>query len=132
MRKNFIGVALTIALVASIASCTTASVPMSKPADREAIQRALPMVAEYEKRRMELKKAITFLFAHGLLDPDSGQQVKESMDIEYVYYEASIISLAHGNMDDYRNFVQLAEQELDRAKTAVATRVQALQSKRAS
>ena len=54
------------------------------------------------------------------------------MDIEYVYYEASIVSLAHGNMQDYRNFVQLAERELNRVKTVLTARVQALQSERAS
>jgi hypothetical protein len=101
-------------------------------ADREAINREMPLVATYENKRNELKKAIGFLMVNGLFDVDSSRQLKESMDIEYVYYEASIVSLAHGNMDDYRNFVQLAEKELNRAKTILTARVQALQSERAS
>jgi len=133
MKKNPIRIALAAALLVAAGSCSTATTTTNAPvADREAIQRALPIVTAYENKREELKKAIGFLFAHGLLDRDSGKQVKESMDIEYVYYEASIISLAHGNMDDYRNFVQLAEKELDRAKTTVTARVQALQGERAS
>jgi len=106
--------------------------PLNMAADREAINREMPLVAQYEDKRNELKKAIGFLMVNGLFDADSGQQVKESMDIEYVYYEASIVSLANGNMQDYRNFVQLAERELNRVKTVLTARVQALQSERAS
>jgi hypothetical protein len=131
MNKIFTSVAM-FALFTT-AGCTTVPKPDNAPAaDREAIQRALPAISEYEHKRQDVKKAITFLIAHGLFDSDSGKEVKDSMDIEYVYYEASIISLAHGNMDDYRNFVQLAEKELDRAKTAVTARVQALKADRAS
>jgi hypothetical protein len=39
----------------------------------------------------------------GLLDSKSGKELKESLDIEYVYYEASIVSLARGEIDDYRS-----------------------------
>jgi hypothetical protein len=115
----------------SVAGCTT-SEPARIAADREAINREMPLVAQYENKRNDLKKAITFLMMHDLFDPNSGKQVKESMDIEFVYYEASIVSLAHGNMDDYRNFVRLAERELERVKTILTARVQALQSERAS
>lgn len=94
MKKNPIRIALAAALLVAAGSCSTATTTTNAPvADREAIQRALPIVTAYENKREELKKAIGFLFAHGLLDRDSGKQVKESMDIEYVYYEASIISL---------------------------------------
>jgi hypothetical protein len=54
----------------------------------------------------------------GLLDSKSGKELKESLDIEYVYYEASIVSLARGEIDDYRSYVALAQKELDRAKSA--------------
>ena len=101
-------------------------------ADRESINREMPLVTDYENKRNELKKAIGFLMMNGLFDTETGRQVKEAMAIEYVYYEASIVSLAHGNMHDYRNFVQLAERELNRAKTVLTARVQALQSERAS
>src|SRR5262245_38887889 len=129
MKKILTSVGM-FALFATSA-CTTVPKPDNAPAaDREAIQAALPVISEYENKRQEVKKAITLLLAHGLFDSHSGKEVKESMDIEYVYYEASIISLAHGNMDDYRKFVQLAEKELDRAKTTLTARVQALQTDR--
>lgn len=125
-------VALLSAASLALAGCATVTAEKIA-ADREAINREMPLVAEYENKRNDLKRAISFLVTHGLFDRDSDkQQLKESMDIEYVYYEASIISLAHGNMSDYRNFVQLAEKELDRAKSVVTTRVQALQAERAS
>jgi hypothetical protein len=97
------------------------------PADREAINREMPLVAEYEGRRSELKNAVNVLAMKGMFDGASGKEVKESLDIEYVYYEASIISLARGDMDEYRSFVALAQKELDRAKSAVVARVQNLQ-----
>jgi hypothetical protein len=65
----------------------------------------------------------------GLLDSKSGKELKESLDIEYVYYEASIVSLARGEMDDYRSYVALAQKELDRAKNTVMARVQNLHQK---
>ena len=131
MKK--ISTRLVLFALLSTAACTTVAKPDNAAvADREAIQRALPVISEYEKKREGVKKALTFLIAHGLFDSDSGEEVKESMAIEYVYYEASIVSLAHGNMDDHRNFVQLAEKELERAKTAATARVQALQGEPAS
>jgi hypothetical protein len=96
------------------------------PADREAINREMPLVSEYEARRNEVKKAVNVLAMNGLFDGTSGKEVKESLDIEYVYYEASIISLARGEMDEYRNYVAMAQKELDRAKSAVVARVQNL------
>jgi hypothetical protein len=90
------------------------------------------LVVEYETHRNETKKAIGFLVINRLFDLDSDRQVKEAMNIEYVYYEAAVISLAHGNFDDYRNFLNLAEQELSRVMTVLTARVQALQSDRAS
>jgi hypothetical protein len=106
------------------ASCSTSS--QLKVADREAINREMPLVAEYEGKRNEVKKAVNVLAMNGLFDGSSGKEVKESLDIEYVYYEASIISLARGEMDEYRNYVALAQKELDRAKSAVVARVETL------
>jgi len=115
-----------------VGGCATAQPTNSQPAsivaEREVIHREMPLVANYENKRNDMKKAIAFLVVNGLFDDDTGREVKESMDIEYVYYGASLVSLAHGNMDDYRQFVQLAEKELERAKTALTARVQALQA----
>ena len=96
------------------------------PADREAINREMPLVAEYDTKRDEVKRAVHMLAMKGLLDSKSGKELKESLDIEYVYYEASIVSLARGEMDDYRSYVALAQKELDRAKNTVMARVQNL------
>ena len=96
------------------------------PADREAINREMPLVAEYDSKRDEVKRAVHMLAMKGLLDSKSGKELKESLDIEYVYYEASIVSLARGEMDDYRSYVALAKKELDRAKNTVMARVQNL------
>ena len=96
------------------------------PADREAINREMPLVAEYDTKRDEVKRAVHMLAIKGLLDSQSGKELKESLDIEYVYYEASIVSLARGEMDDYRSYVALAQKELDRAKNTVMARVQNL------
>ena len=99
------------------------------PADREAINREMPLVAEYDTKRDEVKRAVNMLAMKGLLDSQSGKELKESLDIEYVYYEASIVSLARGEMDDYRSYVALAQKELDRAKSTVMARVQNLHQK---
>lgn len=48
------------------------------------------------------------------------------MDIEHVYYEASLISLARGEMQDYRAYVDLADKELERTKFTLTSRMQAL------
>ena len=112
-------------LVAAIVGCSI-NTPQKVPADREAISREMPLVAKYEGKRSEIKNAVNMLAMKGLFDGPSGQEVKESLDIEYVYYEASIISLARGEMEEYRSYVALAEKELDRAKSAVITRVKNL------
>lgn len=100
-----------------------------KPAARDQISREMPLVVSYENKRNAVKKAIGFLAVNGIMDHETGRQVKESMDIEHVYYEASLISLARGEMGDYRAYVGLAEQELERTKSAITTRVQALQTR---
>jgi hypothetical protein len=119
-------------LLGSILSLTGCVVSTVRLADRETVSREMPLALEYDKKRNELKKALGFLFLHGVLDSDSDRQIKESMSIEYVYYEASLVSLAHGNLDDYRNFIALAEQELARVMTVLTARVQALQSQHSS
>jgi hypothetical protein len=101
----------------------------SKPAAREQISKEMPLVVDYENRRNAVKKAIGFLALNGIMDRETGWQVKESMDIEHIYYEASLISLARGEMTDYRAYVGLAEQELERTKSAITKRVQALQTR---
>jgi len=115
-----------IAFAIAVASCSSNTQPRL-PADREAINREMPLVADYENKRNEIKKAVSILAMKGLFDNDSGKEVKESLDIEYVYYEASIVSLARGEMNEYRSYVALAEKELNRAKSAVVARVQSLQ-----
>jgi hypothetical protein len=117
--------ASAFASILSGVSCATNS-QQKLAADRDAINREMPLVAEYEGKRNEVKKAVNVLAMNGLFDTHSGKEVKESLDIEYVYYEASIISLARGDMDEYRNYVALAQKELDRAKSAVVARVQTL------
>ncbi|HWO41632.1 MAG TPA: hypothetical protein VNO43_07515 [Candidatus Eisenbacteria bacterium] len=97
-----------------------------KPADREQINREMPLVVDYENKRNAVKQAIYVLAAKGIIDQETGRQVKESMDIEHVYYEASLISLARGEMAEYRAYVGLAEQELNRTKSAITNRVKAL------
>jgi hypothetical protein len=125
-HKLWITGMVAVAFAASLAGCAMNS-PQKVPADREAINREMPLVTEYEGKRNEVKKAVGMLAANGLFDASSGKQVKESLDIEYVYYEASIISLARGEMDEYRNYVALAQTELERAKSVVLARVQNLQ-----
>ena len=122
---------LLLASLLTLAGCAAAPPPRIA-ADRETISREMALVLEYEKKRNELKKAIGFLIVNGLFDTATDTQVKESMSIEYIYYEASLVSLAHGNLADYRHFVMLAERELTRATTVLTARVQALQSERAS
>jgi hypothetical protein len=129
-QMRLMGGVIAAAFAASLAACAATS-QQKPPADREAINREMPLVTEYEGRRNEVKKAVNMLAMNGLFDASSGQAVKESLDIEYVYYEASIISLARGEMDEYRDYVALAEKELDRAKSAVTARVQDLQQPQA-
>ena len=122
---------LLLASLLIVAGCATAT-PTRIAADRDTVSREMVLVLEYEKKRNELKKAIGFLAINGLFDSTTDTQVKESMSIEYIYYEASLVSLAHGDLADYRNFIMLAERELSRATTVLTARVQALQSERAS
>ena len=65
-----------------------AAEPAELAADRDAINREMPLIAEYEGKRNEVKKAVNVLATNGLFDSHSGKEVKESLDIEYVYYEA--------------------------------------------
>ena len=122
---------LLLASLLIVAGCATAT-PTRIAADRDTVSREMVLVLEYEKKRNELKKAIGFLAVNGLFDSTTDTEVKESMSIEYIYYEASLVSLAHGDLADYRNFIMLAERELTRATTVLTARVQALQSERAS
>ena len=131
IKFNRRAASLLFASLLTLVGCATAS-PTRIAADRDTISREMALVLEYEKKRNELKKAIGFLAINGLFDSTTDTQVKESMSIEYIYYEASLVSLAHGDLADYRNFIMLAERELTRATTVLTARVQALQSERAS
>jgi hypothetical protein len=111
-----------VLLAFAISGCSLAS----KPAGRDQINREMPLVVSYENKRNVIKKAIWFLAANGMMDGDTGREVKESMDIEHVYYEASLISLAKGEMADYRAYVGLAEKELERTKSTITSRMQTL------
>ena len=78
---------IAFAFILSVVSCATTS-QQKLAADRDAINREMPLIAEYEGKRNEVKKAVNVLATNGLFDSHSGKEVKESLDIEYVYYEA--------------------------------------------
>lgn len=119
-------VALLSGALALIFLACTSVAPPSITADRDAINKEMPLVAEYENKRTGVRQAIRLLVTHGAIDRMSGAKVKEAMDIEYVYYEASLVSLAHGQMERYRSFVHLAEAELDRVRNVLGPHLQAL------
>jgi hypothetical protein len=111
-------------LVLMITACSLP--PKPAPAEREAINREMPLIVQYESKRNALKKAIALLAIRGVIDERTGAEVKQSMDIEHVYYEASLISLARGEMRDYRAYVAAADKELERTKSALTMRMEAL------
>jgi hypothetical protein len=115
-----------VLLALAIGGCSVTS----KPAGRDEINREMPLVVSYENKRNAIKKAIWFLAANGMMDGETGREVKEAMDIEHVYYEASLISLARGEMADYRAYVGLAEKELERTKSKITSRMQTLPNSR--
>lgn len=126
MRRKPAVLLLFVLLTFSAAACQAPDPESLAVGDREAINREMPLVTEYENRRNGVKNTIGFLASLEAIDAASIVRVKEFLNIEHVYYEASLISLARGKMDSYRSFVHLAEQELERVRAVLLPHLEAL------
>lgn len=105
----------TLAFSLALFGCHAPEVP--RIADREEVALEMPLLAEYETRRGQLRNTIGYMGASGMLaslDAEALSKIKEAWDTEYVYYHAAVVALAEGRFPQYRAYVALAQKELDR------------------
>lgn len=99
---------LGIILASALAACSQIS-----PIPRERLTANMTPILKIEERYNQLKEAIQILGSMGKVSGETMKELKAHSDVYYLYYWASAVQLAGGNMESYRAHVKLAEKELE-------------------
>lgn len=105
---NVFKASLGIILASGLAACSQVS-----PVPRERLAQNISPILKIEERYNQLKEAIQILGSMGKVDGETMKDLKAHSDVYYLYYWASAVQLAGGNMESYRAHVKLAEKELE-------------------
>lgn len=105
---NVFKASLGIILASGLAACSQVS-----PVPRERLAANIRPMLKIEERYNQLKEAIQILGSMGKVDGETMKDLKAHSDVYYLYYWASAVQLAGGNMESYRAHVKLAEKELE-------------------
>jgi len=81
-----------------------------EPISRAKLTENLAPILKMEKR---LEQVMYYTRALKSLGKDKSKEIKRHLDIYYVYYLATNVQLAKGNMESFRAHLKLAERELD-------------------
>jgi hypothetical protein len=95
-------------LALGLAACSQVT-----PMPRDQIAANLVPILKIEKRSQRVLTVVQMLGEAGVLSGEILEDIKTHQDIYFVYYTASTVHLAGGDMKSYLAHVQLAESELD-------------------
>jgi len=107
--KN-LGLALSLVLAMGLAACSQVQV---KPIPRDQLVENIAPILNMEKRLDQVMYYTKMLGSLGGLSQGKSTELKRHLDIYYVYYLASNVQLAKGNMNSFEAHLKLAENELD-------------------
>ncbi len=107
--KN-LGLALSLVLAMGLAACSQVQM---EPISRDQLVDHIAPILKMEKRLDQVMYYTKMLGSLGGLSQGKSTELKGHLDIYYVYYLASNVQLAKGNMLSYQAHLKLAEKELD-------------------
>ena len=102
--------ALSLVLAMGMAACSQVQVV---PISRDQLVENIDPILKMEKRIDQVMYYAKMLGSLGGLSQGKSSELKTHLDIYYVYYLASNVQLAKGNMISYQAHLELAEKELD-------------------
>ena len=102
--------ALSLVLAMGMAACSQVQVV---PISRDQLVENIDPILKMEKRIDQVMYYAKMLGSLGGLSQGKSSELKTHLDIYYVYYLASNVQLAKGNMVSYQAHLKLAEKELD-------------------
>ena len=102
--------ALSLVLAMGMAACSQVQV---EPISRDQLVENIDPILKMEKRIDQVMYYAKMLGSLGGLSQGKSSELKTHLDIYYVYYLASNVQLAKGNMVSYQAHLKLAEKELD-------------------
>jgi len=102
--------ALSLVLAMGLAACSQVQV---EPISRDQLVENIDPILNMEKRIDQVMYYAKMLGSLGGLSQGKSSELKTHLDIYYVYYLASNVQLAKGNMTSYQAHLELAEKELD-------------------
>ena len=102
-----------LALSLMLALGLTACAPMQQPISRDQLAQHIDPILNMERRLDQVMYYTKMLGSMGGLTQGKSKELKQHLDVYYVYYLASNVQLAKGDMEAYRAHVALAERELD-------------------
>ncbi len=102
--------ALSLVLAMGMAACSQVQV---EPISRDQLVDHIAPILKMEKRLDQVMYYAKMLGSLGGLSQGKSSELKTHLDIYYVYYLASNVQLAKGNMTSYQAHLELAEKELD-------------------
>ncbi len=83
------------------------------PMPRDQLTANLVPILKIEQRSSQMKNVIQVLGSVGTLNGQTLEELKGHYDVYFIYYSASTVYLAGGNVASYLAYVKLAEEELD-------------------
>jgi len=107
--KN-LGLAVSLVFAMGLAACSQVRL---EPIPRDQLADNIAPILKMEKRLDQVMYYTKMLGSLGGLSQGKSTQLKSHLDIYYVYYLASNVQLAKGNMVSYQAHLKLAEKELD-------------------
>ena len=117
MRRLFAVVVLSLVAASAFSGCSPFHY---SPAPREIVQQSLDPILALEQRFNVVVNRINAAFSQGQLPKDRIEGLKRNFDLYAVYHQAAMVSLAHGQMADYKEFVELALAEVAMMELAFA------------
>jgi len=103
-----IHLALSLMLVLALSACAS-----MQPISRDRLAQNIDPILNMEKRLDQVMYYTKMLGSVGGLTQVKSKELKQHLDVYYVYYLASNVQLAKGDMEAYQAHVVLAERELD-------------------
>ncbi len=100
--------ALPLVLASGVAACA-----QMQPITRDQLAENIDPILKMEKRLDQVMYYTKMLGTIGGLTKGKSKELKKHLDIYYVYYLASNVQLASGDMAAYQAHVALAERELE-------------------
>lgn len=87
------------------------------PAPRDQVVENLAPIREIEAEATQLTFVYQKLAVNGLVNNVDQEKIREYYDVYYIYHKAAAVSLARGDVDSYKSYVDLAGKELDRIES---------------